>query len=98
MHKLYQRMDRLFSKQDFRRSLYSGTVMGAYNLKEIVPTEYWGDYKEASVLDFEGLKVKGPKMVDIYLKHMYGDYMKLPPESERRIHFQSSLTERKEEQ
>ncbi len=97
-HKIYKKMDRLFSRQEFRKSTYSGTVMGAYNLKEIVPTKYWGSYREASILDFEGLKVKGPKMVDEYLTHMYGNYMELPPESERRIHFQGKLVERKEEE
>ena len=97
VHKIYKKMDRLFSKQAFRKSNYSGTVMGAYNLHEIVPTKYWGAYEEASILDFEDLKVKGPKMWDKYLTHMYGDYMKLPPKEKRRIHFQGKLVERKEE-
>ncbi|MFA9462790.1 MAG: phosphorylcholine transferase LicD [Velocimicrobium sp.] len=98
VHKIYRRMDSLFSKQEFRKSTYSGTVMGAYNLKEIVPTTYWGAYEEASILEFEGLEVRAPKMWDEYLTHMYGDYQKLPPESERRIHFQGELMERKEEE
>lgn len=90
---IYRRMDRLFQKQSFSGSLYSGTPMGAYYLHEIVQTNYWGDYKEASVWNFEGLTVKGPKMWHEYLTHMYGDYRKLPPESERRIHFQGTLVE-----
>ncbi|MEG1992870.1 MAG: LicD family protein [Acetivibrio sp.] len=97
VHKIYKRMDRLFLNQDFRNAEYSGTAMGAYHLHEIVPTVFWGNYGEASILDFEGLKVKGPKMYDEYLTHMYGDYMKLPAESERRIHFQGTLVERKRE-
>lgn len=97
VHHIYKKMDRLFRKQNFRKSKYSGTVMGAYNLREIVPTKYWGTYQEASIWQFEDLKVKGPKMWDEYLTHMYGEYRTLPPESERRIHFQGELVERKEE-
>lgn len=95
---IYKHMDRLFKKQNFRKSDYSGTVMGAYNLKEIVPTYFWGDYKDASVFDFEGIKVKGPKLWDEYLTHMYGKYMELPPESQRRIHFQGTIVKREEEE
>lgn len=95
-HKIYKRMDRLFTKQEFRDSKFSGTVMGAYKLREIVPTSYWGAYKDASVWNFEGLKVKGPKKCHEYLTHMYGDYMELPKESDRRIHFQGIIAERKE--
>ncbi|MDK2807957.1 MAG: lipopolysaccharide cholinephosphotransferase [Clostridiales bacterium] len=97
VHKIYRRMDKLFQKQKVRASLYAGTPMGAYKLREIVPISYWGTYEEASVHDFEGLKVKGPKMWQEYLTHMYGEYQKLPPENERRIHFQGNIVERKEE-
>lgn len=94
IRRLYMRLDRLFHKQRFEGSLYSGTVMGAYNLKEIVPTKYWGTYDEASEWEFEGMKVKGPKMWHEYLTHMYGDYRKLPPENERRIHFKGEIVEK----
>lgn len=94
IRRIYKRLDRLFHKQSFRSSQYSGTVMGAYHLKEIVPTRYWGAYEEASVWDFEGMKVKGPKMCHEYLTHMYGDYRKLPPENQRRIHFMGEIIEK----
>ncbi len=97
IRKLYRGMDRLFRKQKFPESLFSGTIMGAYNKREIVPTRYWGSYEEASIWEFEGILVKGPKLCHEYLTHMYGDYMELPPENQRRIHFQGRLVERKEE-
>lgn len=48
--------------------------------KWLVPAEcFW----ELSQLQFEDDCFMAPKNADLYLKHAYGDYMKLPPESER---------------
>lgn len=43
------------------------------------------DYFMSEYVDviFEGYKLKAMKYYDEYLKSVYGDYMKLPPESER---------------
>ncbi len=35
---------------------------------------------------FEGQSFYGPDDYDTYLKRLYGDYMKLPPEGKRRVH------------
>lgn len=37
-------------------------------------------------LSFEGKIYKGPANYDIYLKNVYGDYMRVPPVEEQRIH------------
>ncbi|WP_066630280.1 LicD family protein [Labilibacter marinus] len=37
-------------------------------------------------IEFEGLSFYGPNKVDEYLTHMYGDYMSLPPEDQRKVH------------
>ena len=37
-------------------------------------------------VDFEGIKVNAPENYDEYLKALYGDYMKLPPEDQRENH------------
>jgi lipopolysaccharide cholinephosphotransferase len=49
----------------------------------IFPREIWQDYEDCR---FEGLKVRKLKDHDSYLKRQYGDYMTLPPESERVNH------------
>ena len=38
---------------------------------------------EFEYIPFENTKVKAPKMREAFLRHSYGDYMKLPPESDR---------------
>lgn len=40
-------------------------------------------FEEPVELEFEGIKVYAPKDTDAYLKKIYGDYMKLPPEEQR---------------
>lgn len=37
-------------------------------------------------IEFEGMKVKVPNRIEVYLKKRYGDYMKLPPVDKRHNH------------
>ena len=53
---------------------------GAYGEREIVPKAWFGEGISA---EFEGQSVRIPREYDRYLKHLYGDYMKLPPEEKR---------------
>lgn len=62
---------------------FVGTYMGAYRFKEVVPKAYFG---KSTKCDFEGIALTAPEKIDDYLKHMYGDYMQLPPEEKRQIH------------
>lgn len=73
--KVLKKIDNLMKKYDMNNSKYSGTIMGAYRIKEIVPTEYFG---KPTKYKFEDTEVTGPEHYDLYLTHMYGDYMKLP--------------------
>lgn len=82
-YKEKQKIDKILKKYSFYKCKYSGTIMGAYREREIVPTHYFG--KPTKYL-FEDINLYGPEKYDLYLKHMYGDYMKLPKEEERRTH------------
>ena len=44
------------------------------------------DFAESTKVSFEGHMWNVPRDYDAYLRNMYGDYMKLPPENHRRIH------------
>ena len=61
------------------QSKYVGLVVDGYE-NEIVEREIWSEYKE---IVFEGHTFNAVKDYDSYLKHAYGDYMKLPPEKDR---------------
>lgn len=53
-------------------------------------------FESSTIVDFEGRKFAGPSDPDKYLRCIYGDYMKLPPENERVSHaFLFENTERR---
>ena len=56
-----------------------------YRKKEIVDKTIFGS---GIKLDFEELQLNCPEVFDSYLKHIYGDYMKLPKEEDRVAHFE----------
>ncbi len=58
-------------------------LFGRYKEKEIVPRNYFGD---PQYLEFEGFNLPVPEYYHKYLKHIYGDYMVLPPVEKRSIH------------
>lgn len=78
------KIDKLLRRQDVSSSKYIGNIMGAYRTREIVPAEFYGKGK---MYPFEDMELRGVEMYDEYLKHTYGDYMQLPPEDKRKIHF-----------
>ena len=63
---------------------YAGNFTGAYKLRELVPSCYFG---EPVKLDFEGIKLNCPNKYKGYLKAIYGNnYMTLPPIEQRLPH------------
>ena len=83
-YKQKEKIDKILKKQDFNKSKYVGNIMGAYRTKEIVPKEFYGNGK---MYKFENIEMNGLELYDEYLSYTYGDYMKLPPEKDRKTHF-----------
>ena len=73
-------IDKTLSANDMKDCKMSGTCMGAYFFHEFVNTSYFGEGKK---IMFEDVEVNAPAQIHPYLTHMYGDYMKLPPEEKR---------------
>ncbi|KAF0362060.1 LicD family protein [Pediococcus acidilactici] len=84
-NKLKYKIDKLLKKQS-DTSTYAGSIMGAYRTREIMPRGFFG---EGKAYEFEGRHFWGPSDYNGYLKHMYGDYMKLPSKEaqESKRHF-----------
>ncbi len=78
------KIDRLLRSQDCETAAYIGNIMGAYRTREIVPREWYGKGK---MYPFEDIELMGFENADAYLTYTYGDYMKLPPEDQRKVHF-----------
>ena len=57
---------------------------GRYKFKSIFNREKV--YANGRMYEFEGEEFNGPYDYDFYLKQIYGDYMKLPPEDQRNWH------------
>ena len=91
VQKIYKCMDKAFHKQKVYEATHIGTLVGAYKTREIVPAEYFGLDKEPVYLDFEDMQIRAPKQYDLYLTHMYGEYKNLPPENQRKVHYQGTI-------
>lgn len=83
-NKIKENLDTLLKKYTMDESSWSGTIMGAYRVKEMVPTNMFGEPK---LYQFEDEYFYGPELIDEYLTHMYGDYMKLPPKEQQKTHY-----------
>lgn len=84
MQTILSRMESLAMSHDFNQSAYIGEVaLGLGGIKEWLPKE---PFLEPVTVEFEGLKVNGMGNYEQYLTQKYGDYMTLPPASEREAH------------
>lgn len=73
----------LMGKYDIRSAKYIGNILSTYQLKEIFPAEWFQGSRE---LDFEHETFSVPAGYDGYLQKVYGNYLELPPENERKEH------------
>lgn len=73
-------INKIAKKYKYGNSKYIGCLIWGYGVKE----RYLADgYDKAIKAEFEGYQFDIPSNYDIYLKALFGDYMKLPPIEER---------------
>lgn len=78
-----KKMEKALEKYDYDKSGYVGNMLGKYREREVVPHNYFGQGK---AMDFENIQVCCPDEPDLLLKHLYGEYMQLPPVKDRVSH------------
>lgn len=81
--KIFARVLKRYRDIDFDASEYVGAVGGSYREKEILPRELYKEYVELPFEDKSFMAICG---YDGYMKSIYGDYMRLPPEEKRVSH------------
>lgn len=67
---------------DGNASCYAN-IYGAWGIKEVVDKKI---FSPAKLYRFEDTEFWGVSDSDAYLRQLYGDYMKLPPENKRHLH------------
>lgn len=82
-HRLLMSIDKTNRSVDFDKVIYSGSVCGAYRLKEIMETSVYNNYID---VEFENYSFKAIENYDAYLSKHYGNYMELPPVEKRVSH------------
>lgn len=85
-----KKFDRAVRKYSAAKSDWIYSAEGLYKFKEMFQKEVFG---EGTSYEFEGQKWRGPQDYNTYLTQLYGDYMTVPPESERYKHRISLITE-----
>ena len=82
--KIYQRNIQKLAKYDFDDSKYVFSITATpKSLKTYFSKELFG---KGQAIPFEDIKAKVPDGFDVVLKILFNDYMKLPPEKERKFH------------
>lgn len=87
--------EKAFAKEEAARNRYRDceTKRIAYmnDTDRLSQTIAWDDLLPLKALDFEGRPLMFPANYEKHLSDLYGDYMKLPPEDQRKNHFPARL-------
>lgn len=82
--KLFDDLYLLSTSQESLEPRYAGNLAGTNSFdKEIMPYDY---FYPLGIIEFEGRKYPCVHKIDLFLKHIYGDYMTLPPAEKRHTH------------
>lgn len=84
-HSILKKMERIAKKNNFESSEMVNCLFSPYAQRECCPRFFVETQIDWT---FEGMLFKVPLEYDRYLKNIYGDYMKLPPEEKRVAHHQ----------
>ena len=79
----WHKLDAALKAYPFEKAVYLTNFMGYYKFKDMIPVTVYG---KGALYPFEDAYFNGAEDYDAFLKHLYGDYMKLPPEDERNKH------------
>lgn len=83
LKEIQEKKEKLFTKYNKKNTKFCINYSGAWGIKEIWSKE---DFSEKLLLDFEDILVSVPKGYDRILKHVYGEYMKLPIKEKQITH------------
>lgn len=82
--RMWYKLDRAMKACPADKAAYYVNFMGMYKFRDMIPKKVYG---KGAPYTFEGEIFNGPEDFDTFLKTLYGDYMKLPPEEDRNKHF-----------
>lgn len=77
---IHKAIERIITFYDYSEDEFAGNLLGVYKIKEIVSKDVFGEPVE---LEFEGHYFYAPQKYNLWLKNVYGNYMILPPLSQR---------------
>lgn len=86
--KICTKLNLLCKDYDFDKSETVGNIVWGFYDKELGLKREYFDIEHG---EFEGHTFNIPKNYDKVLTALYGDYMKLPPENERKVHFYDAV-------
>jgi len=81
--KHFSSVNKVLLKYSMYKTSRCCTLWGAYELKELFSTDWFG---LGVPVKFEDITANAPCNYDLYLRQLYGNYMELPPEDKRQAH------------
>lgn len=81
--RILKKQDELARSYPVKGAKMLGCICDGYRLGDMMPASV---VEKTTELEFEGHRFQAPAGYEYYLKKLYGDYMKLPPEEERVTH------------